>query len=198
MLIRKSIFNFGLLLLLLMAVLAGAVHAQVEPDRSGLGQAEFRLDELNIQHDFRLPHNLPGPAASIAQANLAALGLSANRGRVDIRGGRWATLLTAEPLLPGKGVGNQLNWKQMGQAAPKNDAERSAAASQAFRDFLDAAGNELQIDLAELGNDEKVTPARRRQYDTDLHTACFQWYPRARQLYHRVNQQWQPRLVRGQ
>ena len=90
MLNRKGISYIGYQVLLMAVVWAGSVLAQTEPDRAGLGQAEFQLDELSIQHDYRLPHNLPGQAAAVAQANLAALGLSSNLGRVDMRGGRWA------------------------------------------------------------------------------------------------------------
>ena len=157
MLIRNRKVNFGLKLFFLLALVAGSLQAQVEPDRSGLGQAEFKLAELDINNDFRLPADLPDNAGPDAVTDLGALGLSANAGRVDVRSGRWATLMLSEPLLPGRGKGNNLNWANLGRAAPKNDAELSHAASQAFHVFLEAASQELRIDPAELVNPGKVT-----------------------------------------
>ena len=99
MFVRKVSAVFGLKVLFVTALLTGSVQAQVEPDRSGVGQAEFRSTELNIQNEYRLPKELPAQAASNAAADLAALGLTGNSGRVDKRGGRWATLMLSEPLL---------------------------------------------------------------------------------------------------
>ena len=157
MLIRNFKVNIGLKLFFLLALVAGSLQAQVEPDRSGLGQAEFRLSELDIDNDFRLPANLPDKAGPDAVNDLNVLGLSANAGMVDMRSGRWATLMMAEPLLPGRGKGNNLSWKNLGGKAPKNNVELSREASQAFRGFIEAASDEFRIDVAELANPGKVT-----------------------------------------
>ena len=157
MLIRNCKINLWVTVLFLITILAGPLQAQVEPDRSGLGQAEFRLSELDIDNEFRLPANLPDKAGPDAVNDLNVLGLSANAGMVDIRSGRWATLMMAEPLLPGSGKGNSLSWKNLGRKAPKNEAELSREASQAFRGFIEAASDEFRIDVAELANPGKVT-----------------------------------------
>ncbi len=157
MLIRDRKASFIFILFFLMAILAGPLQAQVEPDRSGLGQAEFQLSELDISHDFRLPVELPDKASPDAVADLNALGLSANAGMIDVRSGRWATLMLAEPMLPGRGKGNNLNWNALGGKAPKNNAELSKAASQAFRGFIEAASEEFRVDTAEMVNPGKVT-----------------------------------------
>ena len=157
MLIRKTTPLVALNVLFLVAIMAGSVHALVEPDRSGVGQAEFRLAELTVENSFRASPELPPEAAENAAADLAALGLDADAGLVDVRGGRWATLILAKPLLPGGGAGNDLSWANLGRAAPKNDAEHSAAASQAFSGFLEANSNPLRIDTLELGGPGKVT-----------------------------------------
>jgi hypothetical protein len=135
MLIRESRFfsRTKILFIMLMASLAGPVQALVEPDRSGLGQAEFRLAELSIESEYRLPAELPDKAAPAAVADLNVLGLSADAGRVDVRSGRWATLMLSEPLLPGRGKGNNLSWAQLGGKAPQNDAQLAGEASKAFR-----------------------------------------------------------------
>ena len=89
MLIKLAHRDFGLKTLALTAVLAGSLQAQVEPDRSGVGQAEFRLAELTIENEYREPRELPSQAAANAAADLAALGPGAKSGRIDVRGGRW-------------------------------------------------------------------------------------------------------------
>ncbi len=154
---RQNRSCYGLKFLFLMTIFSGTLQAQVEPDRSGLGQAGFRVSELNIHNDFRLPGELPDQAAPAARTDLAVLGLSPNSGRVDVRGGRWANLMMSEPLLPGQGKGNRLGWANLGKKEPVNDAELAKAASEAFRGFVHAANREFRIDLAELANPGKVT-----------------------------------------
>ena len=156
MLTKKASEMFGPKWMFLAAVLAGSLQAQVEPDRSGVGQAEFRSANLNIENSYRLPGELPAQALANATADLAALGVAGDAGFVDTRGGRWANLLLAEPLLPGRGVGNGLSWANLGRGIPKNDAELSNAASQAFRGFLEANSHPLRIDLYELADPGKV------------------------------------------
>jgi len=153
----KSFIGVRVFLFYSLACLAGLAQAQLEPDRTGLGQAEFQLDELNIEDDFRLPAELPDQAAAGAARDLGALGLSANAGRIDVRSGRWATLMLSEPLLPGRGKGNNLSWAGLGGKAPKNDAQLAREASKAFRGYVAAASRELRIDLAEMANPGKVT-----------------------------------------
>ena len=104
MLTKKVSEMFALKAVFLIAFLAGSLQAQVEPDRSGVGQAEFRSTELNIENSYRLPGELPAQASTNAAADLSALGVRSDAGFVDTPGGRWATLLLAEPLLPGRGV----------------------------------------------------------------------------------------------
>ena len=121
-----------------------------------MGQAEFSSAELTIDNSYRLAGQLPAQALANATADLAALGVRNDAGFVDTRGGRWGNLLLAEPLLPGRGVGNGLSWANLGRGVPKNDAELSNAASQAFRGFLQANSHPLRIDLYELADPGKV------------------------------------------
>ena len=86
-----------LALLCLLLISAGSSVAQVERDRSGLGEKEFRLAELNIVDSYQSPRELPEQAAAQASADLADLGLDAESGRLDTRGGRWGTLVLRRP-----------------------------------------------------------------------------------------------------
>jgi hypothetical protein len=157
MLIRDFSFRSGLVLFLVLVIFSSSSQAQVEPDRSGIAQAEFRLDELDIQHSFQSTKQLPAQAASNAKRDLSLLGLSEEAGLIDVRSGRWATLMLSEPLIPGKGKGNTLSWASLGQTAPANAAAIKSAAAQAFQNFVGVASKELRINKDEFGSDSKVT-----------------------------------------
>ncbi|NCF64004.1 MAG: hypothetical protein GWP58_14225, partial [Gammaproteobacteria bacterium] len=159
MLINKSTGIFALKVLFLIAVF-GSLQALQEPDRAGVGLAEYRADILNLDNLYKQPKDLPAQALANATADLNALGVRSDAAHVDQRGGRWASLLMAEPLLPGKGQGNGLKWANLGRKAPKNNAEYSNAASQAFKNYLESNSHPLRVDLAELPGAGKTTVHR--------------------------------------
>jgi hypothetical protein len=150
MLCRKSGYFAGLFTLLVAISAAGPLQALVPPDREGLRQAEFKAAELTIETRFRLPSELPDQHAAKAVTDLAALGLPAVNGHIDLRSDRWASILLAEPLLPGAGVGNQLGWPDLGRSSPVNDSKLADVALQAFLEFLQSAEQEFRIDQSEL------------------------------------------------
>jgi len=84
---------------------------------------------------------------------LAALDAPAAGAWVDLRTGRFSSLLPATPLLPGGG--NRLSWNGLGRRAPANEAELRAAAAEAYAGWLERHGAALGIDPAEV-----VTPGR--------------------------------------
>jgi hypothetical protein len=157
----KSVSHYpALWAFLLLVIVAGGVQAFEEPDQSGIGQAEFRIAELNIENEYRQPWQLPPQALANAEADLGALGVRSDAAFVDRRGGRWATLMLSEPLLPGRGQGNGLSWANLGRGAPKNDSELGEAAAQAFHGYLEANSHPLRIDRAELPGPGKATVHR--------------------------------------
>jgi hypothetical protein len=156
MITNRNRAGIGLKTFFLLTLLAGSVQALQKPDRANLGQAEFRADILNIDNLYKQPKNLPAQALANATADLSALGVHSEAAHVDQRGGRWATLLLSEPLLPGKGKGNGLTWANLGRGAPKNAVEHRNAASQAFRSFLEANSHPLRVDLSELPDPGRV------------------------------------------
>ena len=85
------------------------------------------------------------------QPQLNALGVAGNVGFYDLRAGRWGGLVTSVPLVPGPGVGNNLNWAALGVAPPANDAAYKAAVWQAFQDLSQRHGAILGVNPAELG-----------------------------------------------
>ena len=71
--------------------------------------------------------------------------------------GRFATLLPTTPLVPGRGVGNNLSWSELKAEAPQSRAAKEQAAWSAFLGFLDAYQADLQIDLTEISADYRIT-----------------------------------------
>ena len=136
--------------LLFLIASVSSVWAQVQPDRAGLGQKKFRHPGLNISRAFRRPNELPPQAAGQAAGDLAALGAATNGGRVDVRGGRWATLIMARPLIPGKGVGNGLSWAGLGRRKPSTVAALGSATADALRAYLQAYAGQLRLDMNEI------------------------------------------------
>ncbi len=145
----------GIILLSLVASVTPLL-AQVQPDREGVGQREIRLPEISAV--FRAPAELPAPAAARAQSDLAALGLAANAGQIDVRSDRWATLMLAQPLIPGRGAGNALTWGN--GKTPGNDSALGDAAWSAFRSFLVARAGQLRVDVSELAPAGRATVLR--------------------------------------
>ncbi len=138
-------------LAVLVLLSAGSLSAVEVPDRSGVGEKMFRHPDLEISTILRLPAELPpGDGASLAAADLAALGIPADGGRLDVRGGRWGALTPSQPLVPGTGVGNGLTWESLGLPVPADDAALRAAVAQAFRAYLQRNAIHLRIDVGEL------------------------------------------------
>ncbi|MDH3404237.1 MAG: hypothetical protein OEP45_11515, partial [Acidobacteriota bacterium] len=147
---HPSSSRYALTLALVALVGAGVLPAVEAPERSGVGEKAFRHPDLEISTILRLPAELPpGDAADVAAADLAALGVPADRGRLDARSGRWGAITPSQPLVPGSGVGNELTWEGLGRPAPANDAALRAAVGTAFRGYLKKNAAELRIDVGE-------------------------------------------------
>ena len=137
---------------------AGVLPAVETPERSGVGEKAFRHPDLEISTILRLPAELPaGDGASMAAADLAALGVPADRGRLDGRGGRWGAITPSQPLVPGSGVGNELTWESLVLPAPANDAALRAAVAGAFHGYLQSNAVQLRIDVGELAGNGLAT-----------------------------------------
>ncbi len=79
--------------------------------------------------------------------DLSALSVEGEAGGYDVRAGRWGSLITATPLVPGPGVGNTLGWAA---APPADAAAYKEAVWQAFTAWLETHEAELGVDVAEL------------------------------------------------
>ena len=112
--------------------------------------AGFRDPSINIANAYQpLAALAPEDAAALADA-LAALGVAPGNAFVDVRSNRWGTLMPAMPLIPGGGVGNDLDWETLGAAAPANAKELERAVWKRFVEYLSANAESLRVDVADL------------------------------------------------
>jgi hypothetical protein len=149
---RKHIVTVSII-----AALAGPTLALVAPEESTpVSELAFRHPDFEISKSFRSLSQLPSLDADRARRDLAALGVDPSSAYIDWRSGRWESLLPAEPLLPGTGVGNNLRWRDLGLAAPADVGALEQVAWDAFVAYLQVFRNELRIDLGELSTAARV------------------------------------------
>ena len=127
--------------------------ALVEPADSPIRAKSFRHDDLYIGNVYVPATELK---ASRAQ-DLATLGVGPDAAFMDVRSGRWGTLMPRQALLPGDGRGNNLEWEQLGLTAPAGDAEHRELAWNAVIGYLSQHQGVLGIDAGELASPGRVT-----------------------------------------
>ena len=131
----------------LVAVLA---MCSVSPG-SALTAGSTRAEALVfVAEEVALPGTLAEPEIRglVANRDLATLGVREDAALLDLRSGRWATLRSSIPLLPGAGVGNALRWEEAG--SPTTVAEWEEAAQIALVGWLRRNGDALRIEPSEL------------------------------------------------
>ena len=133
-------------------VLSVPLSAQVPPQKN-IPFEEFQHANLKGEDSFQDVRALPQELNNGTRARLEAMGLENAGAFLDMRTGRFATLLPTKPLLPGPGVGNKLTWNDLAW----DGSDRSEAAWGAFRDYLRANANALKMDVDELTSRPKVT-----------------------------------------
>ncbi len=147
----------SVVILCLAVVSGGPTRALIEPEEaSTMTSLAYRHPGLTIVNAYQSLDALPTALAPAAYEDLARLGVAAGSARLDVRSGRWGTLLLAEPLLPGRGVGNSLNWEALKRQAPQDSASLEDAAWQAFTDFVAARQLELRLTADELSETRRA------------------------------------------
>ncbi|MCB1057245.1 MAG: hypothetical protein KDD11_17220, partial [Acidobacteria bacterium] len=133
--------------------LLASVPAQALVERDGspfLAAKQVRHPGLYIGNVYVAGDQLTGTQDGGRSAGLLGLGINPANAFLDLRSGRWGTLMLSEPLIPGDGVGNALTWQGLRTPAPTDDQGLEAQAWQALHGFLDANKNQLDIEPAEL------------------------------------------------
>ncbi|MGH9379919.1 MAG: hypothetical protein ACRD2Z_04825, partial [Thermoanaerobaculia bacterium] len=144
------------------ALAATGGGAIVQPDReSPLRQKHFRHSDLDFASHFRPLHELPVTLTPALGAELASLGVDPGHAYLDLRTGRWGSLILSRPLVPGGGVGNQLSWSDLGRLAPRDARERELAVWESFHGFLALNAPALRFDVAELAAPRVAAPGER-------------------------------------
>ncbi len=92
-------------------------------------------------------------AALVDDERFERLGVRPEQTMVDRRTGRLATLYPATPLLPGRGVGNNLSWAA---GAPQSAVALEQAAGAAFRAYVVEHAADLGVAIDELAWPGKV------------------------------------------
>src|SRR5687767_4155074 len=106
------------------------------PPPSTMADKSFRDPRLDLG-----PHLEPVAAPA---------GLTVHLAFADPRAsGRPTSLVLSEPLLPGSGVGNELQWSDLG-GQPLDESAMKDAAWRAVTAYLARQGRVLAVDLAEL------------------------------------------------
>ena len=149
---------FALVALALAGFLVTPLFATVEPEkRADVAEKAFRHAELDIPVVRQAVGELGPARAADVRRDLARLGATEKPVRVDARSGRFETLWPSTPLVPGRGVGNNLKWTELKLAGPPTSTEAlENAAWNAFQGYLNNHRSELGIDLSELSAERSI------------------------------------------
>ncbi len=134
-------------------LLAGPLEAVVVPSRAQ--DKEFRNPGLFIPTQHASLSALEDKAAAGLKAELPGLGVTPEGAFYDANWRRLSGLLPRQPLVPGRGLGNNLSWSSLGISGTPTDAQIKAAAWNALTDYLRGA-DALRIDLSELSRSPRV------------------------------------------
>jgi hypothetical protein len=139
-------------------LVAGPVGAAVAPRKdSAIAAKEFRHPQLHIDNRVQRVEEQAAAARGPLLDALAELRVSSPAAYLDPRTGRFATLMPAEPLLPGTGEGNSVSWADLGVDEPTGIAGWQQAAWGALMTYLQQHSGTLGIDVAELAQPGNVT-----------------------------------------
>ncbi|MGH9382510.1 MAG: BACON domain-containing protein, partial [Thermoanaerobaculia bacterium] len=129
-----------------------AAFAVVPPDGSEpLRQKELFHPDLHYINVFVPIAGLEVDLSRRLGSDLGSLGVDPGNAYFDRRTGRWGTLILTRPLVPGTGVGNDLQWSDLGRQQPRGAEALERAAWQAFRTWLIDNAAALRIDPEQLG-----------------------------------------------
>jgi hypothetical protein len=116
---------------------------------SAVAAKAFRHPQLHIPVVHERAAAASARTGRTLAAELAALDGAADSALFDVRAGRWNTLVTRTPLLPGRG--NELRWADLGLGAPARPDAVGERAWSALLGLLERWRSPLRIDPSEIG-----------------------------------------------
>jgi len=139
-------------LVLLVAACAATTSLAFEvPHHHHHDDRQFQHPELWWGSVYRPVHELSVSLVDDQlEPSLNALGVEPQHAFYDRRSGRWGTLIITRPMIPGPGVGNDLDWSDLDRGAPRHSRELAEAAWQAFHRFLLDHSADLRFDAREF------------------------------------------------
>jgi hypothetical protein len=116
---------------------------------SGVSGKAVRHADLFIAPVHERARAAPAARRHGLDADLLALGAPAGSALYDVRAGRWGTLVTTTPLVPGRG--NRLRWSDLGTPDPGGGGALGESVWVALRQMLERWQPQLRLDLQEIG-----------------------------------------------
>lgn len=141
---------------LLLAVTTSAAFAILPKEPTALDAKAFQIPALRVVSTPQAPAMLGAVTAAQSQPVLSTLGASPSTAFLDSRSGRWTTLMLSQPLIPGSGAGNSLQWSALGVTGAPAEAAIGNAAWQGLRSYLATHQDLLGIAADELGDNPSV------------------------------------------
>jgi hypothetical protein len=154
----QSSSRLATVMVVMLVLIASSSFAFVEPQSTEIREKAFRHPDLYLGQVYLPATQAVANGFSQVPLDLATLGVTPESAFLDVRTGRFGTLLPSSPMLPGRGQDNALTWNEnWGLEAPENLAHHKRLAWEAFAGYLVANQGSLKIDLAELQNPGTVT-----------------------------------------
>ena len=136
--------------LLACGLFAPSSNALVREEKPPLAEKILRHPNLHIPTRLQPAIDLQDDLGARIQRDLAALAINGDSAFYDARAGRLTSLILSEPLIPGTGVGNKLQWVG-GLDQALNEEKVREIVWTAVRGFVQERQAQLRVDVAELG-----------------------------------------------
>ena len=123
----------ALLAALAASSLTAANLEAVVPHKSPLAEKSFRHANIRIPSEYLSLQQVPAQSRERVGADIASLGIGSDSALYSARAGRLASLIVSEPLVPGTGVGNTLQWVELRRPAGRRGRDEGRGLERGHR-----------------------------------------------------------------
>ncbi len=145
-------------ILVAFGLLSVSILGAVQPRTGPASEKTFRHPDLYVPEITESIRELDSATLARVQSQIRSLGVAEGTAFYDSRVGRWTSLILSRPLIPGRGVGNQLHWS--GGRAPRGDEALKEEVWRALQAYLRDHRADLRLDLAELAESPRISVNR--------------------------------------